>query len=1054
MYTNTRKRVALVVLGLIVASSTLVAQYYDFKVGQLYYKITDSVTRKVAVVPENSSDPYYNNAPTGAITIPATVANGGNTYSITSIGKYAFSNCSGLTSITIPSGVTSIEEYAFSSCSGLTSITIPSSVTSIGGGAFFDCSGLTSITIPNNVTSIGERAFLWCSGLKYVTFPGHINFKNNFDSTYDIDTVIIAGGSDSICTSSFGGCSKIKYISIPNSVTSIGKYAFSNCSGLTSITIPSSVTSIGGGAFSSCSGLTSITIPSSVTSIGGGAFFDCSGLTSIIIPNSVTKIENGTFKNCTSLASVNLPHGLDSIGSSNFNYSWDYGVFEGCTSLTSIDIPNSVRYIGKNAFSNCSGLTSITIPNSVTKIDNGAFYNCTSLASVALGNGVDFIGSNNFYYEDKGAFEDCTSLTSIDIPNSVRYIGKNAFSSCSGLTSITIPSGVTSIEERAFFDCGGLTSITIPNSVTKIQNGTFKNCTRLTSVNLSNGLESIGSNYYGEGVFEGCTSLTSINIPNSVTSIRMRAFSGCSGLNSVTVHWQRPLRIDRDVFDSIALNRVKLTVPQGTASLYQSADVWKYFNPMVEQLVNYTITYNQSTNGTFKVKNGTQEVASGSSLQEDTELTIEATPDPFYRLDSIKVNGVRIEGFSFRLGDNTTLEVFFGRDAYKVTYEQSTGGTFRILNGTQEIASGSLVDKGTVLTVEATPNAGKKFDIIKINYKNIAGNSFKVRVDTKVEVFFGEVNKSTITYSQSEGGTFRILNGTQEVASGSVVDDGTVLTVEATPAQNYRLDSIKVNGERIVGLSFTVMHSSHIEVFFGRKKFAITYSQPVGGTISLYDYKRYNKEVHSGDSLEYDSWLMFKLTPAPEYKYDSLTVNGRKVDIRIDGTEGLIVRYHMNIKAFFSKPHYAVTYNNPYGGSIHVIKGTDIVMSGEKVEKDTELTVRATPNAGFALKSLTLNGQDIDNGYTFRIDKAVDIRVVFSPATALDEAATEPLALYPNPVADVLYLSATARTILIYDMYGTEVAHATNTDKVEVSHLPAGVYTVKADGTVAKMVKR
>ena len=76
-------------------------------------------------------------------------------------------------------------------------------------------------------------------------------------------------------------------------------------------------------------------------------------------------------------------------------------------------------------------------------------------------------------------------------------------------------------------------------------------------------------------------------------------------------------------------------------------------------------------------------------------------------------------------------------------------------------------------------------------------------------------------------------------------------------------------------------------------------------------------------------------------------------------------------------------------------------------------------------------------------------------ATDIAEAAAEPaLTLYPNPVADVLYLSATARTIHIYDMYGTEVAHATDTDRVEVSHLPAGIYTVRADGTVAKMVKR
>ena len=76
-------------------------------------------------------------------------------------------------------------------------------------------------------------------------------------------------------------------------------------------------------------------------------------------------------------------------------------------------------------------------------------------------------------------------------------------------------------------------------------------------------------------------------------------------------------------------------------------------------------------------------------------------------------------------------------------------------------------------------------------------------------------------------------------------------------------------------------------------------------------------------------------------------------------------------------------------------------------------------------------------------------------ATNIAEASAEPaLTLYPNPVADVLYLSATARTIRIYNIYGIEVAHAADTDRVEVSHLPAGIYTVKADGTVAKMVKR
>ena len=128
--------------------------------------------------------------------------------SVTTIGNYAFYNCSGLTSVTIGNSVTSIGAGAFSSCSGLTSVTIGNSVTSIGEYAFYGCSGLTSVTIPNSVTSIGGNAFRGCSGLTSVT--------------------------------------------IPNSVTSIGEWAFSGCSGLTSITIPNSVTSIGNFAFAYC----------------------------------------------------------------------------------------------------------------------------------------------------------------------------------------------------------------------------------------------------------------------------------------------------------------------------------------------------------------------------------------------------------------------------------------------------------------------------------------------------------------------------------------------------------------------------------------------------------------------------------------------------------------------------------------------------------------------------------------------------------------------------------------------------------------------------------
>ena len=186
--------------------------------------------------------------------------------------------------------------------------------------------------------------------------------------------------------------SYIKYVTLPDGLTTIGDLAFSGCSSLTSITIPNSVTSIGGGAFRVCSRLTSITIPNSVTSIGDRAFYNCSRLTSITIPNSVTSIGNEVFWGCSRLTSITIPNSLTSIG---------YSAFNGCSKLTSITIPNSVTSIGSNAFRYCSSLTSITIPNSVTSIGGGAFAECSSLTSVTLGNSVTSIGSGAFSYCSK-----------------------------------------------------------------------------------------------------------------------------------------------------------------------------------------------------------------------------------------------------------------------------------------------------------------------------------------------------------------------------------------------------------------------------------------------------------------------------------------------------------------------------------------------------------------------------------------------------------------------------------------------------------------------------
>ena len=294
--------------------------------------------------------------------------------SVTSIGEYAFRNCTNLRSVVIGDGVTSIGEMAFYNCSGLTSIVIPNSVTSIGYYAFGDCTGLTSIEIPNSVTSIGNSVFSCCYSLTNVTIGDSVTSIG--DSAFE-DTAWYNNQPDGVV---YIGKVLYKYkgimlentsVLVKEGISRIERRAFEWCSGLISIVIPNSVTSIGEMAFSSCTSLANVEIPNSVTSIGDNAFIGCRALTSIAIPDGITSIGVGVF-GAAGLTSVEIPTSVKSIG------SW---AFNGCP-FTSVVIPDSVTSIGEDAFAYCYNLTSVVIPSSVTSIGREAFYDCTALTSI------------------------------------------------------------------------------------------------------------------------------------------------------------------------------------------------------------------------------------------------------------------------------------------------------------------------------------------------------------------------------------------------------------------------------------------------------------------------------------------------------------------------------------------------------------------------------------------------------------------------------------------------------------------------------------------------
>ena len=510
---------------------------------------------------------------------------------LTNIGLGAFKNCTKIPSVSIPSSVTTIGQAAFEGCTSLKSVSIPNGVTEIHNGAFAECSSLTSVTIPNSVTTLGtytedEYYFGWdvfseCTSLRSVSIGSGIRELKGFEGCSALTSITIPNTVTSIGRCAFYGTG-LTSVTIPGSVKKIGNSAFANCERLKNVTIPNSVTTIEKGAFND-TGITSITIPSSVTSIGDYAFNYCIWLTSVTLPNTISSIGYSTFSYCPNLKTISIPGSVKSIGKE---------AFRKCTGLQSITIPNGLTSIGENAFEDCTALESITIPNSVTSIGTWAFCGCTGLTSASIGNGITII--------DAGVFSGCSSLQSISIPSSVKTIGFRAFQECSSLIAVTIPSSVTLINDVAFGYCSSLASVSIPNSVTTIGVSAFRDCVSLTSVKLPDNIDCIAVQ-----AFYDCEKLSSIVIPNSVKSIDDRAFKYCSSLKSITLpDW---LEIGdeaftgcshlTDVYYLSSENDKHIVLESGNECL--SSATWHYFPEITSQPTSVTVP--EGNKATFSI---------------------------------------------------------------------------------------------------------------------------------------------------------------------------------------------------------------------------------------------------------------------------------------------------------------------------------------------------------------------------------------------------------------------------------------------------------------------
>ena len=310
---------------------------------------------------------------------------------VTSIGEYAFEECTNVTSISIPGSVTELNEYCFSACVSMKNITIPQSVTRIADGVFDACEKLTDIYYGGTDAS-WKHITSWNAGLggnvtihSTGVFTGKCG--DNLTWTIDNDEVLTISGTGRIPDYNdpssggnntapwYGYAYQIKKVVLGSGVQNIGNNAFAGCYGMTDITIPDGVTSIGDSAFDWCSALTEISIPGTVSSIGDSVFSGCSALTEISIPDTVSSIGDSAFSRCSALTEISIPSTVSSIGS----YA-----FSGCA-LREVEIPQGITSIQTRTFQFCTQLTKITIPDSVTSVEICAFDNCPVLKTVYYG---------------------------------------------------------------------------------------------------------------------------------------------------------------------------------------------------------------------------------------------------------------------------------------------------------------------------------------------------------------------------------------------------------------------------------------------------------------------------------------------------------------------------------------------------------------------------------------------------------------------------------------------------------------------------------------------
>ena len=410
------------------------------------------------------------------------------------------------------------------------------------------------VVMPDNidgydVTGIAGSAFAGCTSIKDIKMPESITYIGmEFIKETQIETITIPQSVKNVeyyyhWGGIFTGAEKLKEVifedgikNIPANVCRTGynnQWSNYDINNIEKVYIPDSVETIEEYAFYECNKIGDVTLPKSLKAIEAYAFAECDDIYKVDFkynPETEIKIGTGAFNSCNKLSNVNMTENIKSIG----GY-----VFADCPQIKNITLPESVTYIGEH-FIKGTGIEIITIPKGIENV--GADYNTTcgpltgaeKLKEVIFEDGIKKIPAYICKTIDSYGFNygKINNIKSIHIPDSVEEIGESAFYGCNKIENITLPESLKEIGRYAFAECDNISKLEFkynPETEIEIETGAFNSCDKLGDVKMTENIKSIG-----RYAFAGCPQIKNITLPESITYIGAYFISG-TGIETITI---------------------------------------------------------------------------------------------------------------------------------------------------------------------------------------------------------------------------------------------------------------------------------------------------------------------------------------------------------------------------------------------------------------------------------------------------------------------------------------------------------------------------------------